>query len=89
MQPRRDIDDYCYKGNRKLKEPVLPPNCKIVGREAFANSQIRKLVTFPETLEEIREGAFSEIVFLKKLSFLHPWKVSGRTVIKTAQPWKQ
>ena len=50
MQPRRDIDDYCYKGNRKLKEPVLPPNCKIVGREAFANSQIRKLVTFPKTL---------------------------------------
>lgn len=69
MQPRRDIDDYCYKGNRKLKEPVLPPNCKIVGREAFANSQIRKLVTFPETLEEIREGAFSENRFLKEVIF--------------------
>ena len=54
MQPRRDIDDYCYKGNRKLKEAVLPPNCKVIGREAFANSHIRKLVTFPQTLEEIR-----------------------------------
>ena len=38
MQPRRDIDDYCYKGNRKLKEAVLPPDCKFIGREAFANS---------------------------------------------------
>ena len=83
MQPRRDIDDYCYKGNRKLKEPVLPPNCKIVGREAFANSQIRKLVTFPKTLEEIRDGAFAEN---RCLSFLHLWKVSGHTAIKTVQP---
>ena len=69
MQPRRDIDDYCYKGNRKLKEPVLPPNCKIVGREAFANSQIRKLVTFPKTLEEIRDGAFAENRCLKEVIF--------------------
>ena len=69
MQPRRDIDDYCYKGNRKLKEAVLPPNCKIVGREAFANSQIRKLVTFPKTLEEIRDGAFAENRCLKEVIF--------------------
>lgn len=69
MQPRRDIDDYCYKGNRKLKEAVLPPDCKIIGREAFANSQIRKLVTFPETLEEIRDGAFSENRCLKEVIF--------------------
>ena len=86
MQPRRDIDDYCYKGNRKLKEPVLPPNCKIVGREAFANSQIRKLVTFPKTLEEIRDGLLQKTAVLRRLSFLHLWKVSGHTAIKTVQP---
>lgn len=60
MQPRRDIDDYCYKGNRKRKEVILPPGCKTIGREAYANSQIRKPVMFPKTLEEIGEGAFAE-----------------------------
>ena len=53
MQPRRDIEDYCYKGNRKRKEVILPPGCKTIGREAYANSQIRKPVMFPKTLEEI------------------------------------
>lgn len=69
MQPRRDIDDYHHRGNRKLKEAILPPDCKIIGREAFANSQIRKLVTFPETLEETWEGAFSENRSLKEVIF--------------------
>lgn len=41
MQPRRDIDDYCYKGNRKLKEAVLPPNYFLLPWRALVHTAIK------------------------------------------------
>ena len=36
------IDDYCFKGDGKIKEVILPSSCRIIGREAFASCQFRK-----------------------------------------------
>lgn len=44
MQPRRDIDDYCYKGNRKLKEAVLPPGCKLL--KTITNVEFPRVMSY-------------------------------------------
>ena len=63
------IDDYCFKGDGKIKEVILPSSCRIIGREAFASCQFRKPVIFPQTFLEIKEGAFAENHSLKEATF--------------------
>ena len=34
------IDDGCFRADGRMREVILPPNCKIIGREAFFQCQI-------------------------------------------------
>lgn len=53
------IDDGCFRADGRMREVILPPNCKIIGREAFFQCQIRKEVVLPKTMKEIkRPGVF-------------------------------
>lgn len=63
------IDDYCFKGDKKIKEAILPSDCRIIGKEAFAYCQFRNPVIFSNVLEEIKEGAFSENYALQSVLF--------------------
>ena len=47
------IDDGCFRSDGRMREVILPPNCKIIGREAFFQCQIRKEVVLPKTMKEI------------------------------------
>ena len=55
-----NIDDGCFRSDGRMREVILPPNCKIIGREAFFQCQIRKEVVLPKTMKEIKRRAFSE-----------------------------
>lgn len=76
------IGDYCFKNNGKIKEVLLPLGCKIIGREAFSGCQFRKSVSFPETMIEIKSGAFSGNHQLQKAEFQHPWLRYGNSAIR-------
>lgn len=54
------IDDKCFMENGRIKEIVLSPHCRIIGRQAFEGCQFRKQIIFPETLVEIKKRAFAE-----------------------------
>ena len=44
----------------RIKEVILSPQCKIIGKQAFESCQFRKGIDFPATLIEIKKRAFAE-----------------------------
>ncbi len=71
------IDDGCFRADGRMREVILPPNCKIIGREAFFQCQIRKEVVLPKTLTEIKRRAFSENHSLRAVHFPASLKTLG------------
>ena len=49
------IDDRCFKNAGRIKEVILSPQCKIIGKQAFESCQFRKGIDFPATLIEIKK----------------------------------
>lgn len=60
-----------YPGERNsyLETVVLPNNLKIIGEDAFRFSHNLKEINLPNTIEEIRYGAFYQCYSLENISF--------------------
>ena len=54
------IDDRCFRNAGRMKEVILSPQCKIIGKQAFEGCQFRRGIDFPDTLIEIKKRAFAE-----------------------------
>ena len=52
-----------------MKEVILSPQCKIIGKQAFESCQFRKGIDFPDTLIEIKKRAFAENHSLRQAIF--------------------
>ena len=63
------IDDRCFKNAGRIKEVILSPQCKIIGKQAFESCQFRKGIDFPATLIEIKKRAFAENHSLRQAIF--------------------
>lgn len=63
------IDNGCFMRNGKVHEVILPPECTIIGRQAFEGCQFQKEVKFPETLRMIGDRAFAENHRLRRVHF--------------------
>ena len=55
----RYIGDKCFLNNGKVHGVVLPPSCRVIGKQAFEGCQFRRKVEFPESLVEIKKRAFA------------------------------
>ena len=63
------IDDRCFRNAGRMKEVILSPQCKIIGKQAFESCQFRKGIDFPDTLIEIKKRAFAENHSLRQAIF--------------------
>lgn len=63
------IDDRCFRNAGRIKEVILSPQCKIIGKQAFESCQFRKGIDFPATLIEIKKRAFAENHSLRQVIF--------------------
>ena len=57
--------------NGKVHGVVLPPECRVIGKQAFEGCQFQKMVVFPESLVEIKKRAFAGNRRLRKTVFPH------------------
>ena len=65
------IGDKCFMNNGKVHGVVLPPECRVIGKQAFEGCQFQKMVVFPESLVEIKKRAFAGNRRLRKTVFPH------------------
>ena len=63
------IGDKCFLNNGKVHGVVLPPECRVIGKQAFEGCQFQKAVEFPESLVEIKKRAFAANKRLRRAYF--------------------
>lgn len=66
MVYKDDTFTTCLHGSYKLKVANLHPNTRVIGKDAFRGSNIKKIV-FPEGVKTIQKGAFYECKNLEKI----------------------
>ena len=40
------IDDGCFRADGRMREVILPPNCKIIGRKPFSSARSERKLFF-------------------------------------------
>lgn len=75
------IGDKCFMNNGKVHGVVLPPECRVIGKQAFEGCQFQKMVVFPESLVEIKKRAFAGNRRLRKTVFPHNIEKIGAQLV--------